>query len=64
MNNARFLTVADAVRSSADVFEAVVHNATVEKVQAMTLSQQRDTFFPELTSAEFESRQARDAQAA
>lgn len=57
MNNARFLTVADAVRSSADAFEAVVHHAMVEKVQAMTLTQQRDAFFPELTNGEFDSRQ-------
>ncbi|MBV2160512.1 hypothetical protein [Achromobacter denitrificans] len=53
MNNAHFLTVADAVRSSADQFEATVLAGLREGVAQMSQEERKDAFFPELTGAEF-----------
>ncbi|MBZ0073602.1 hypothetical protein [Bordetella hinzii] len=52
MNNAQFLTVADAVRSSAEAFEAAVLSGLRQGVEKMSPEQMKEAFFPELVGAD------------
>lgn len=48
MDQVHFLTIADAVRNSADQFEKAISTAFTISVNAMTTDQKVDAFFPEL----------------
>lgn len=61
MNNAHFLTVADAVRSSAEAFEAAVLDGLRQGVEQMSPQQKMEAFFPELLGADVDTVEQRRA---